>query len=213
MRSVVLIMSLWFLSGCGNEFDRTKPYVIDQKTPPSQTTKYYGNRPDLYHQSMIESAKIAAEKEKEIALIQKQRDIALERLKQDTTLQKADIEKVIALKKSDATMVMAEQSMSIHKSYLILLAITIAFAIIFVFYFLQKRRSDRLKMHEDMLHKEMYLKDREIQVKMVERILDTLEKGALSSEQQTKLVETLSHHTALLPIKGRDSQRNKALES
>ncbi len=209
MRYIVFIASLWFLSGCGNEFDRTKPYIIDQKPSPSPADKYYGNRPDHYHQAVVESAKITAEKEKEIALIHKQRDIALERLKQDANLKKADIEKVIAFKQSDANMVMAEQSVSIQKNYLILLAIALTIATVLLFYFLQKRRSDRLKMHEDMLHKEMYLKDREMQTKMVERILDTLEKGALSSEQQTKLVETLSHHTALLPIKPHASQDKK----
>ncbi len=205
MRYMVLIASLWFLGGCGNEYDRTKPYIIGQKPPSSQMKKYYGNRPDLYHKSVIESEKIRAEKEKEIALINKQRDIALERLKQTVNLQKADIEKVIAFKKSDMTMVMAERSASMQKNYLILVAVTIVSVMIFLFYFLQKRRRDRLKMHEDTLHKEMYLKDREIQVKMVERILDTLETGALSSEQQTKLVETLSRSATLLPAISRDS--------
>ncbi len=203
MRYIVLITGLWFLSGCGNEFDRSKPYVMDQN-PSLASAKYYGNRPDVYHQSMIESARITAEKEKEIALINKQRDIALEQLKQDTNLQKADIEKAIEFKKRDTQIVMAEQTVSMQKNYLILLAMAIGIAMIFLFYFLQKRRSDRLKVHEDMLHKEMYLKDRELQAKMVERILDTLEKGALSSEQQTQLVETLRHNVTLLPVKGRD---------
>ncbi len=203
MRYIVLITGLWFFSGCGNEFDRSKPYVMDQNLSLA-SAKYYGNRPDVYHQSMIESARITAEKEKEIALINKQRDIALEQLKQDTNLQKADIEKAIEFKKRDTQIVMAEQTVSMQKNYLILLAMAMGIAMIFLFYFLQKRRSDRLKVHEDMLHKEMYLKDRELQAKMVERIFDTLEKGALSSEQQTQLVETLRHNVTLLPVKGRD---------
>ncbi len=203
-RTVLLILLLWFLGGCGNDFDRTKPHLINAEPPYGSavsTPKYYGNRPDLYHQSVVESARIAAEKEKEIALIQKQRDIALAKLQQDTDLQQADISKAIAFKQSDNEAATAAEAMAIKKSYLLLVAATIVIMTVLLFYFLQQRRRDRLKMHEEMLHKEMYIKDRELQAKMVERILETLEHGALSTEQQTKLVETLHQNTRILPIK------------
>jgi len=207
-----VIMSLWFFSGCGNDFDRTKPYIMNQKSTPLPTEKYDANRPDPHYASTIESAKIAAEKEKEIALIHKQRDIAIERLRQEASVYRSDTEKVIAFKKSETQISVAQQNFSMHKTYVFLLAAALFIGMIVLFYFLQKRRSDRLKMHEDMLHKEMYLKDRDVQEKMVARILDTLEKGVLSSEQQTKLVETLSHNTAQLPVSGRGSRASETLK-
>jgi len=63
MRYMYVIMSLWFFSGCGNDFDRTKPYIMNQKSTPLPTEKYDANRPDPHYASTIESAKIAAEKE------------------------------------------------------------------------------------------------------------------------------------------------------
>ncbi len=202
MRYFFLIITLLFFVGCGNDFDRSKPYVVglaSSKTASGQQPKYYGNKPETAYKSVIESAKIRAENEKEIALINKQRDITLEKLKQDTNLQKADINKEIEFKKSDTKIVVMEKSVSVQKIYMMIIALGMFFAIIFAFYFLHKRRTDRLKMHEDMLHKEMYIKDREVQAKMAERILDTLEKGKLSPEQESKLVETFTKNTTIAP--------------
>jgi len=214
MRYIFLIISLWLLSGCGNDFDRTKPHVVGTQNSIAQQPKYYGNKPEVDHKSVIESVKIRAKTEKEIALINKQRDITLEKLKQEANLQKADIDKEIEFKKSDTEIVLLEHSVSIQKIYMILIAVGMFTAIIFAFYFLQKRRKDRLKMHEDILHKEMYIKDREIQAKMAERILDTLEKGKLSSEQQSKLVETLTKNTVIVPANQIEHQKqNKEIVS
>ncbi len=217
MRYVFLIIILLVFAGCGNDFDRSKPYVVglaSSTTSSAQQPKYYGNKPEIDHKSVIESAKIRAANEKEIALINTQRDITLEKLKQDANLQKADINKEIEFKKSDTEIVVMEQSVSVQKTYMMMIALGMFFAIVFVFYFLHKRRKDRLKMHEDMLHKEMYIKDREIQAKMAERILDTLEKGKLSPEQESKLVETFTKNTIIMPVNHIEHQKqNKEIVS
>jgi hypothetical protein len=200
-----LIAVLLLMGGCGNEFDRSRPHVegVATKNIPNTSAlseqKYYGNKPLVDHQSVIESVKIKAANEKEIALINKERDITLEKIKQETHLQKADIDKAVAFKKSDAEVVIMEHSVSVQKIYVVLIAVAMFFTIVFAFYFLQKRRKDRLKMHEDILQKEMYLKDRELQAKMAERILDTLEKGKLAPDQAAKLVDTLTKNTMIAP--------------
>jgi hypothetical protein len=60
----------------------------------------------------------------------------------------------------------------------------------------RKRREDKLKMHEDELQKEMYLREKELQVKMAEKILDTIASGKLSEEREQHLLEALDKTTA-----------------
>ncbi len=196
LRYLLFTVTILFLGGCGNEYNHSKPIVPGAtNTPP----KIYGNKPLVDHQSVIESAKIKAQTQKEIALINKERDIELQKLKKESELQKADINKEIAFKQSDTEVVIMQHSISVQKIYVGLIALAMLFTIIFTFYFLQKRRKDRLKMHDDQIQKEMYLKDRELQAKMAERILDTLERGKLAPEQQSKLVETLTQSTVVAP--------------
>ncbi|MEA2110770.1 MAG: hypothetical protein U9P71_01850 [Campylobacterota bacterium] len=196
MRYIFLILALLLLVGCGNDFDRSKPVVPNATNSPK---KVYGNTPQVDRKVMIESAKIKAANQKEIALINKDRDISLQKLRQETTLHKAGIEKEIEFKKSDTEIVIMQHSISVQKIYVGLIALAMFFATIFTFYFLQKRRKDRLKMHEDILQKDIYMKDRELQAKMADRILDTLERGKLAPEQQAKLVETFTQNTVVTP--------------
>jgi len=197
MRYLFFTIVILFLGGCGNEYNRSKPIVPGAtNTPP----KVYGNKPLVDHQSVIESAKIKAATQKEIALINKERDIELQKLQKESELQKADINKEIEFKKSDTEIVIMEHSISVQKIYVGLIALAMFFTIVFTFYFLQKRRKDHLKIHEDLIQKEIYLKDRELQAKMADRILDTLERGKLAPEQQSKLVETFTQSTIVTPV-------------
>jgi len=196
LRYLLLTVMTLFLGGCGNEYNHSRPIVPGAtNTPP----KVYGNKPLVDHQSVIESAKIKAQTQKEIALINKERDIELQKLQKESELQKAGINKEIEFKKSDTEIVIMEHSISVQKIYVGLIALAMFFTIVFTFYFLQKRRKDRLKIHEDLIQKEMYLKDRELQAKMADRILDTLERGKLAPEQQSKLVETFTQSTIVAP--------------
>ncbi len=210
MRYVFLIIAILLLGGCGNDFNRSKPLVPNATNTPQ---KVYGNKVQEDRQTLLESAKIKAQTQKEIALIHKDRDISLQKLRQETTLQKADIDKEIEFKKSDTEIVIMEHSVSVQKIYVGIIALVMFFAIIFTFYFLQKRRKDRLKMHEDIIQKEMYLKDRELQAQMADRILDTLERGKLAPEQQAKLVETFTQNTVVAPATQiEDKKKNLDME-
>lgn len=153
-------------------------------------------------ESAVSIARIEAENKKEIAAINMQRDLQLQKIEQQTKMHEVDATKEVALKTQEARTIEESNDYSLKKSTLTLVALFVAALLALVFYFVRKWREERLAMHHAEIEKELTIKEKELQVKMAEKILDTIASGKLSEEEERKLIETLEKTNKSLPYKG-----------
>lgn len=151
--------------------------------------------------SAVTIATIEAETQKEIAKINKERDVALQKMEQETRLTELKTQNEMAVKEHNLSVFVQESEFAFKNSTLLVAALSLIAFLALAFYIFKKRREDRLKMHEDELQKEMYIREKELQVKMAEKILDTIASGKLSEEREQHLLETLDRATPGLPNK------------
>lgn len=182
----------FFFVGCDNDIKSKQPYVLGQ-------TNDYATKAKNQRITALQTAKLNAQTQKEIALINKQRDIEVETLKQNSSITQANITKDVEFKKSDTEIVLMDQTLELQKINSILFVLLALVVFLLLFYFLHKRRKDKLKMHQDVIDKELYMKDRELQAQMAHRLLDTLESKNLTPEQEAKLIDTITKTTDITP--------------
>jgi uncharacterized protein HemX len=188
---------LLLLFGC--EDDTQKPYLMGQKPPQSKPVYAAPGKPK---ENAVTIAKIEAENKKEIAVINMQRDLGLQKIEQESKRHEVDASKEIALKAQEAQTVQENNDYTIKKSTLTLLALFAAAVLALAFYFFRKWRQERVEMHRAEIEKELVIKEKELQVKMAEKILDTIASGKLSQEEERRLIETLEKTNRSLPYKG-----------
>ena len=189
--SILLLLAITF-SGCGND-NRQNPYMMGEKT--SQKGKIYTvtNKPK---NSEVTIATIEAETKKEIAKINKERDLELKQMEENTKLLELKTTNEMAIKEHNLSTYVQESQFAFKNSTLIIIVLSFIGVMALTFYMFRKRREDKLKMHKDELQKEVYLREKELQVKMAEKILDTIASGKLSEEREQHLLEALDKTTA-----------------
>lgn len=173
--------------GCSSD-ERQQPYMMGEK--PAEKKRIY-SVPASKTDNTVAIAEIEAESRKEIAKINKERDLELQKMEQDTKLIALQTQNELALKEHNLSSFVQEGDYALKKSTLIIIALSLTALFILSFYVFKKRREDRLKMHQEELEKEMYLREKELQVKMAEKILDTIASGKLSKEDEQHLLSTL----------------------
>ena len=191
MKKIIVItlfaMTAVVFSSCGSD-NTQQPYMMGQK-PADQKRVYTvsGQKAD----SAVTIAEIEAETQKEIAKINKERDLELQKVEEDTKRIELKTQNELALKEHNLSTFVQEGDYALKKSTLIIIALSLTALFVLSFYIFKKRREDRLKMHQEELEKEMYLREKELQVKMAEKILDTIASGKLSKEDEQHLLSTL----------------------
>ena len=191
LKFLLPIVVLIFVSGCGNE-NRQNPYMMGEK--PSQKGKVY-TVAKKKEESAIQIATIEAETQKEIAKINKERDVEIQKMEQDTKMAELKTQNEMALKEHNLSTFVHESEFAYKNSTLIILAFSIIIFASLTFYAFRKYRKDKLKMHEEQMQSETYLKEKEMQMHMAEKILDTIASGNLSEEKEQKLLDTLDKTT------------------
>lgn len=192
MKQVFLaLLAVLLLAGCG-EGSKQQPYVMGQnpKGPYSANIQARSEK--------IETAKIQAEAQKEIALINKERDIEVQKLIAQTDVTKAGINKEVAMEEVQTKKTAIEKEHESSTHVLIVIAIALLLLFLFLFYYTGKNRKARLKMHEDELMYKLRVQEQEMKMKMAEKMLDSITSGKLSPEQENRLIETLEHTTTRL---------------
>ncbi|MEE8588162.1 MAG: hypothetical protein V3S80_02305 [Sulfurimonadaceae bacterium] len=194
---LLLIVTLFFIAGCGND-NRQNPYMMGEK--PADQKRVY-TVPYKQKDSAVTIAAIEAETQKEIAKINKERDVELQKMEQNTKLAELKTQNEMAVKEHNLSSFVKESEFAFKNSTLIVIALAMISLLALTLYIFRKRREDKLKMHEDELQKEMYIREKELQVKMAEKILDTIASGKLSEEREQHLLESLDKTTPTLPHK------------
>ncbi len=188
---LLLVVTLIFVSGCGNE-NRQNPYMMGEK--PSEKGRVY-TIPKKKEESSVRIATIEAETQKEIAKINKERDIELQKMTQDTKMVELKRQNEMAIKEHNLSTFVQESEYAYKNSTLLILAFAIIIFASLALYTFRKYRKDTIKMHEEEMQKEMYLKEKEMQMHMAEKILDTIASGNLSEEKEQHLLEALDKTT------------------
>lgn len=186
------MITLLFLAGCGSD-NTQSPYIMGEKPFPKSKT-YAASKPAKNKEVTI--ATIEAETQKEIAKINKERDLELKKMEEKTKVLKLRTNNEMAVKEHNLSTYVQESEYAYKNSTLTIIALGLFAILALALFMFRKRREDKLKMHEDELQKEMYLREKELQVKMAEKILDTIATGKLSEEREQHLLEALDKTTA-----------------
>lgn len=190
MRVLAEILLALLIAGCGESTSKQQPYIMGQNPNGPYATQERSEK--------IEAAKIQADTQKEIALINKERDIEVQKLISQTDITKAGINKEVAIEevKTKKTALEKEHETSTYLLWLIGGVALLLF--LFLFYHTSKNRKERLKRHEDELMAKLRMQEQELKMKMAEKMLDSIASGKLSPEQESRLIDALEHTTTKL---------------
>jgi hypothetical protein len=198
MRTLVIAVALLLLSSCSDERGNSsstpqQPYLMGQQ----QRNAAVASRIEADRSVAI--AKIKAQSREEIARINRERDLEMQRLEQQTAREKISAEREVAVQQNEAQQRKVDNGYTLGITAITAAALLFAALLAVSVYFLRKRREDRLKMHSDTLEQEIAIKERELQVRMAEKILDTIASGTLSKEEEARLIETFEKTNRGLP--------------
>jgi TolA-binding protein len=198
MRSLLPLLAFMLLSGCGDERRSNtpqQPYLMGQSVQQRNAAAALRTEAD----KAVAIAKIEAQSREEIARINREHDLEMQKLQQQTAREKISAEKEVALRQNEAQQREADNGYTLGIAAIAAAALLFAAVLALSVYFLRKRREDRLKMHSDTLEQERSIKEKELQVRMAEKILDTLASGTLSKEEEARLIETFEKTNRGLP--------------
>lgn len=195
----LLLLLATLFSGCGGDSNHQSPYLIGKKPVEREGVYTLMQKQQTKEDSAISLAHIKAQNEKEIAIINKERDLEIKELEVKTKLTEIEVQNALALKEQNLTSLIKIQEFALKNSTLTLIATALVAFFLLTLYIFIKRREDRLKMHEDNLRKEVYLREKELQLQMAEKILETIASGNLSEEREQHLLETLDNTTVSPP--------------
>lgn len=85
-----------------------------------------------------------------------------------------------------------EQDKQIKTYAIILLAGVLLLLSLLFFVYLNNRRKDKLKAYEDNMEKYFRAKENEAKLQIANKILDTISKGDLKPETESKLIASLN---------------------
>jgi len=198
LRRIILSIAI-ILSITGCQDSGQKPRLIDQensKKSYAQTILGSSSKPKISDEKRLE-----LESKKEIAKIEMQKAIAIEKIKTEALKAKTLSEKEISLKQLELQKSKIEDS-KIFNKWMILITIFAFITIVWLIYKLFKHhQATKLKIHREKIEAEKELKEKELQVRVVEKMIDAIGEGKLSEEQQKFLLESLNKSNKILPHK------------
>jgi len=182
------LLSLIFFTACYDS-NRQTPYLM-HNTPSKKSTIYKNHTSNA-----IKLATIQAQNKKELAEIEHKKALEIENIKKEIEEKKIQVKKELTLKEQE----IKKSSITQKSDEISLLSKIILFifiiSLITLIYFLRKRAKDRLKIHEDTLR----LKEKELQVKMAEKMLETLASGNLVAEDGKRMLEIFEKNAKEFP--------------
>ena len=186
IKRTILIIAIFLFSGCDTDlFNTKKVEMLKEKNKQLQQQielKKEQNELELKKQKLSAEALLKQEKLKKQAELEK---IKIEKQHQ----------KELALIRQKTLLQEDQNKNELLKYALLLLALLIIIVAFFLYLYLKRKREDKLTAYNDNLKKYFLFKENEMKLKMVEKILDTIKEGNLSTEDQKKLITILHSHT------------------
>jgi len=185
-----------FLSGC--ETGNQRIGLVDQeqqKVSYAQTIlEKQQEQPPLKDIKRME-----LESQKEIAKIEMQKAIEVEKVKAEVKKAEVESQKEIELMKAELRKQELEKEIWANK-WIVILAVIFFFMMVLLIYKLFKDHQ-RLKMqlHKEKMAHEANLKERELQARVVEKMIEAVGEGKLTPEQHERLIASIQNPKQLPP--------------
>jgi len=187
------------LSVAGCQSSEQKPRLIDQENTKrvyAQTILSSSAKPKISDEKRLE-----LETKEKIAKIDMQKAIEIEKIK-------AEIEKERILNSKDRflkeiQMQVDELKASKNFKFWIIFTIFAIFAILvwLVYKLFKHHQATKLKIHREKIEAQKELQEKELQVRVVEKMIDAMSEGKLSKEQQELLLESINKNNKTLTYK------------
>ena len=182
---VPILMLLLFIQGCDSDlFNKKKLDSLNAENEKLKTSIA----------AQKEQLKTELEKEK----LNKQTELQKEQLKTQAEIKKAQIEakrqKELELIRQKTLLEQEKQKKELLVYLMLLAALLMLIISFFIYLHFKRKREDKLRAYEDNLKKYFLLKENEMKLQMAQKILETIEKSSLSSEDQKKLIAVLHEH-------------------
>lgn len=134
------------------------------------------------------------EMQKSLADLEKQKVLELQKMKNEMKEKElnANSEKELELIKQKVILQESNNLLDFQKYLLGFLTLIFIVIAAFIFYYVKKKREDKLRAYNDNLKKYFYMKENESRMKIAEKILDTISQGDLSTENEQKLINAFS---------------------
>ncbi len=138
-----------------------------------------------------ELKRMELESKKEIAKIQMQKEIEVERLKTEAKKTEVLSQREIELKKAELKKSEIESQKSYNEWFIALVATIFAVTVLLLYKLFREHQRVKLQLHREKMAHEASLKERELQARIVEKMIDAVGNGKLTPEQHEKLIESM----------------------
>ena len=139
-----------------------------------------------------ELKRLELESQKEIAKIEMQKAVELEKIRAEAKKSEVMSQKEIALKEA----MLKEKELDDRRSsnnWYIALSITFFTVVTLLLYRLfREHQRTKLQLHKERMAHEAAMKEKELQTKILEKMLDAVGNGKLTPEQHERLLESIS---------------------
>ncbi len=186
--SFVSLVAILLFSGCETSQQRAKLMETErQKVDYAKT---------ILQQRSIREARdlkrMELESKSELAKIEMQKAIEVEKVKADVKKAEIMTRKEMALKEAEIKKSEIEKEERAN-NWIVTLAILFFSTLSILFYRLFKdHQRAKLQLHRERMSHEANLKEKELQARMVEKIIEAVGEGKLTPEQHERLIESLS---------------------
>ncbi|AXH09452.1 hypothetical protein CP960_10440 [Malaciobacter halophilus] len=154
---------------------------------------------ELNQNQQLKQKEVEIKLEEKKAELNSKKDIEIEKIKSEIAKEKIRIEKekIKAANREkrlqyELEALQKEQDKQIKTYAIILLAGVLLLLSLLFFVYLNNRRKDKLKAYEDNMEKYFRAKENEAKLQIANKILDTISKGDLKPETESKLIASLN---------------------
>jgi len=164
------------------------------------------NQKKLELEAKKELAKLEKEKAKEIAKIEKEKELELQKLKSNSETYKVNVQKEIDLKENVFKIKQLDNDLYLTIA-IIVLSVLAFVALIYIVYKIYKKSQDtKVQMHKEQMEHEKEIKEKELQMEVVGKIVDKLSDKSLTRGDKDKLLMAIS------TVSGNQHDPNQAIE-
>ncbi|WP_456404614.1 hypothetical protein [Hydrogenimonas sp.] len=185
---IVLLSVTLFFGGCETNQQRAK--LMDreqQKVDYAKTILKQRSATDARDLKRME-----LESKRELAKIEMQKAVEVEKVKAEVKKAELMTKKEMALKEAEIKKSEIEKEDRAN-SWIVTLAILFFSVLSFLVYKLfRDHQRVKLQLHREKMSHEAKLKEKELQARMVEKIIEAVGEGKLTPEQHERLIESLN---------------------
>ncbi|MCF6201954.1 MAG: hypothetical protein L3J42_07530 [Hydrogenimonas sp.] len=139
-----------------------------------------------------ELKKAELQTQKEIAKLQMQKAIEVEKIKAEAKKSEVLSRKEIAMREAELKERELEKRSSSDNWFMIIGTLFLAALLLLLYKIFREHQRTKLQLHKERMVHEAAIREKELQAKIIEKMLDAVGEGKLTPEQHEKLLESMS---------------------